>query len=210
MKIKKALILIAGLCYGTLASNAATVSLANVQGGPGVDMLWGDINGQPMNSGIVAVGYFTAGVTEEDISTIEGLFANLANFTTLQSAVPGSSVNFPSAGYLLEDPFTFSPTGLIGRNLYTIATDAASLAFADETSSFSMFRVATIAEDVPLPNDYIANPAGGTIIIGSVGTWEGETAFGSGVYDTLNLVPEPSAALLGAIGALGLLRRRRI
>lgn len=209
MKIKKTLILIAALCYGTLASNAATVSLANVQGGPGVDMLWADLNGQPMNSGIVAVGYFTATVTEENISTVEGLFANLANFTIVQSAVPGSSTNFPTAGYLLEDPTTFSPTGLVGRNLYTIATNAASLALADETSAFSMFRVATIAEDVPLPNDYTANPAGGTIIIGSVGTWEGETEFGPGVYDTLNLVPEPSAALLGAIGALGLLRRRR-
>jgi hypothetical protein len=210
MKIKTTLFIIASMCFGALASNAATVTLANVQGGPGTDMLWAGFDGIPLTSGSVSVGYFTATVTEGDISTVQGLFANLANFTTLQSAVPGSSTNFPSLGYILEDPTTFSPSGLIGRNLYAIATDAASLGAALETSSYSMFRVSPILEDVPFPNDYVANPAGGTIIIGTVGSWTGTTDFGEGTYSTLQLVPEPSAALLGALGALGLLRRRRI
>lgn len=212
MKMKTTLLLIAGLCFGAVASNAATVTLANVQGGPGVDILWADLDGNPLTSGSVSVGYFSATVTEVDISTIEGLFDNLANFTTLQSAVPGTSTAFAAPGYLAEEPTTFSPAGLIGRNLYAIATDAASLGAALETSGFSLFRVSPILEDVPLPNDYVANPAGGTIILGEAGTYTGDLGLGEGDTATLNLVavPEPSAALLGALGALGLLRRRRI
>ena len=47
---------------------------------------------------------------------------------------------------------------------------------------------------------------GATINFGGIGTDAGGTV---ATTQAFNLVPEPSAALLGAIGALGLLRRRR-
>ncbi len=58
-------------------------------------------------------------------------------------------------------------------------------------------------------------PAGNTtytVSSSAVVTFLAKGDIGNGFTNanTLNLVPEPSAALLGALGALGLLRRRRI
>lgn len=220
MKLTQTLIAAGALLAGTFAMQAATVTIVNVQGGPGTDTLWANADGSLMTTGKVSVGYFGPSVTVDQIDTIEELFAKLGGFTILASATPGSSIAFAAPGYLAEDPSdSFSPASLVGRTLYAIATNASSLGVATLTSAYSMFAFGTVIDDDPLPQDYTANPAGLTPIIGSLDTFTGDPGGAAtvtfdpsnGTYTTLKLVavPEPSAALLGAIGALGLLRRRR-
>jgi hypothetical protein len=198
---------------------AATVTIANAQGGAGTDTLWANADGSLMTTGKVSVGYFGSDVTVDQIDTIAELFSKLGGFTILASATPGSSAPIAAPGYLMElPPTSFSPAALVDRTLYAIATNASSLSAATISSAYSMFAFNIVIDDEPLPQDYTANPAGITPIIGSLDTFTGDPGgaatvnFGeaaSGNYTTLKLVPEPSSMLLGAVGALGLLRRRR-
>ncbi len=220
MKLKKTLIVASALVAGALTSNAATYSLFNVAGGPGVDTLWANADGTLMNgTGFVTMGYFATNPLTTDIDTIAELVALKSTFTSVQTATPGNSAAFTAPGFLAEDAAVVSSiTGsnaLIGRKLYAIASNASSLAAATELNAFSLFEVATIVDDVPFEQNYVANPAGSTVIIGEFGVYDDSTGalgLGEGTYTTLKLagVPEPSAALLGAFGVLGLLRRRRI
>ncbi len=226
MKLTQTLFVAGTLLASTIAMQAATVTIANVQYGhdqstpadADPDTLWANANGSLMTTGKVSVGYFGPSVTVDQIDTIEELFAKLGGFTILAYATPGNSTAFAAPGYIAENPSaSFSPASLVGRTLYAIATDASSLSVATLTSAYSMFAFGTLIADELNENDYTANPAGLTPIIGSLDTFTGDPggdateAFGSGTYSTLKLVavPEPSAALLGAVGALALLRRRR-
>jgi MYXO-CTERM domain-containing protein len=170
-------------------------------------------------SGFVTIGYFAAGVNVADIDTIPELIAQLGTFTALQTATPnvsGAGTIFAGPGYVAEDfsiyPLVTAISSLLGRSLYALASDATNLASVTSGSGFSLFFVDTIKEDSPVENQYTANPAGISPIIGTLGTFTGDPGLGEGTYTTLKMsvVPEPSAALLGALGALGLLRRRRI
>lgn len=216
MKLKSTLLVVSGLFAGVLASSAANVVLFNVQGGPGVDTIWANVDGTPMDgSGFVTIGYFANGVTSSQIDTIEELFPLLGSFTSIQTAIPGTSSAFAGPGYLAEDLTNIgSITGanvLLGRSLYVIASDAANIGAATLNSGYSLFFVDTIKDDSPVENQYTGNPAGSTVLIGAVGSVDGDLGLGDGTTSSLQLVtvPEPSAALLGVVGALGLLRRRR-
>jgi hypothetical protein len=219
MKLTHTLFVAGALLASSLASKAATVTIANVQGGAGVDTLWANTDGSLMTTGKIFAGYFGPTVTEDQIDTIAELFSKLGDFTVLASATPGSSTAFEAPGYVAEDPSaSFSPASLVGRTLYAIATNASSLGAATLSSAYSMFTFGTLMADEPIPNDYTANPAGLTPIIGELDSFTGvpggaasESPFGAGTYTTLKMVavPEPSSMLLGAIGALALLRRRR-
>lgn len=214
MKFPKTLLATFGLAASSLVSQAASVIIANYQNGPG-DRLWANVDGVLMASGVVAVGYFDPDVNANQIDTIAELYSKLGSFTILASATPGSSVYINAPGYLSEDGVSFSPDDLLGRTLYAIATNASSLSAATHSSAYSMFAFGTILEDAPTEQAYLVNPSDYSPIIGALGTFTGEPgneAVGAdynGNYATLKLVPEPSSALLGAVGALALLRRRR-
>jgi hypothetical protein len=220
MKLPQTLFVAASFFVSFHDSQAANVVIFNVAGGADIDTLWANADGSLMTTGKVSVGYFGPSVTVDQIDTIAELFSKLGEFTTLTSATPGSSSTFLAPGYVAEDPFQFAPSSLIGRTLYAIATNAASLNAATLSSGYSMFTFGSVVADDLGENDYVANPAGVTPIIGVLGTFTGDPggaatdAFGpaaSGNYTTLKLVavPEPSTTLLGAVGALALLRRRR-
>jgi len=218
MKLKKTLIVASALLAGALTSNAATYAIINVTSGPGSDTLWANVDGTLMNgTGFVTMGYFATNPLTTDIDTIAELVALKSTFTAVQTATPGLSVNFAAPGFLAEEAVSVSSiTGsnaLIGRKLYAIASNAASLAAATALDAFSLFEVATIGDDSPIEQAYVASPSGVTPIIGELDSGDfGDLGLGEGTYTTLKLVgvPEPSAALLGAFGVLGLLRRRRI
>ncbi len=64
---------------------------------------------------------------------------------------------------------------------------------------------------MPDEKEYTINPSGLIPLIGTLGIYNGDAGGGEGEYKTLKttLIPEPSAALLGSLGVLVLLRRRR-
>jgi MYXO-CTERM domain-containing protein len=206
-----------------VSSNAAIFVVTNVITGDGSsDGLFQNKNGTLSSGGVVSMGYFPASyvfnVTNPVNFTSTLLNLDLANFTVLTSAVTGSasaslSGSFP--GYVEAADFQGAniTTGnpLLGRALYVFSGNSATLA---GSTQWGLKQVATIGDDSPLEQTYLGNPFGGSApVIGSTGAFTGDASgLGSSTYQTLQMstaVPEPSAALLGAIGALGLLRRRR-
>jgi nitrate/nitrite transporter NarK len=83
-------------------------------------------------------------------------------------------------------------------------------------SEFALVEAGTIRDDFPMEHTYVpmgSFPYSGSPppIIGTIGTFYGDTGLGEGAYYTLKMsyVPEPSTALLGALGVLGALGLRR-
>jgi hypothetical protein len=198
-------------------SSAATFVVTNVIGGvASTDALYANSDGTLMNGGVVTLGYFgtNAYVPSSSLATIS---TTISDFTIVASGIPGSfseDLGGSFAGFVQGAPVSVAAiTGanpLIGRPLYVFAGNAATLA---GSTAWALKQVNVIVDDVPVETTYLANPLGGAApVIGTFGTFTGNAGGqGSGTFTTLQLavIPEPSAALLGALGALGLLRRRR-
>jgi hypothetical protein len=171
-----------------------------------------------MSSGVVTIGYFPDGVNPTDIAS---LLANIGSFTVIDSQTVGTHYVFEAfgmkvPGYAGTAIAQQVPGGLVSgasllldRDIYSIFTNAASLAAATVVSQFGMVSLGVFLDDVPSENTYFSNPAGRTAIIGSFDSTviEGES------YKTLKMaaaaVPEPSVAVLGGLTALLALRRKR-
>ena len=200
-----------------MASNAsaAVFAVSNVTTGYGYsDALFQLEDNSLSNGGIVAMGYFSGTPSGNlvDIATTVG------DFTILASGLTGSyseSLGGSFAGYIeeiVQGASIIEPNSLIGKSLYVFAGNASTLA---ASTQWALVQVGTIFSDDPVEQTYVAQAFSLTPIIGTVGSYTGNAsglASGSEAYTTLKLVsavPEPTAALLGAFGALGLLRRRR-
>ena len=214
MKLK--LTVVAGLFALACSANAALYLVSNVSAGDNTDILFQNsiAQGSTLSSGgIVALGYFTGGTPS---SSLVGIQATIAAFTPKASALTGSfSVDLEGsfAGYVQAGEVTGAeiPLGsaLIGLPVYVFVGNASTLA---GSTAWALQQVSTIAADSPNVQSYTAVPSGIAPVIGSLGTFTGAVNGASASYSTLQLataVPEPSAAILGVIGALGLLRRRR-
>lgn len=218
--MKKTILAALVACIGY--ANAANMVVSNVALGPGAagDTLFASKANVPLSSGIVTMGYFTAGF-DVNANLAPANWANLvANFTVVTSAVPGtnsSTLGGAFAGYVEAEGFAAGTitTGnpLLGRMLYTFVGGSATLlqSITDPNTGIALFEVRALADDVPFDQTYVANPSLGTVKIGAAGSFEGDAGAGPGTYKTLQLVavPEPSALLLGALGILGFVRRRR-
>ena len=200
----------------TSHANAASYIISNVVVGDGsADALYQNVDNSLLNGGIVALGYFTGGAPS---SSLNDIATTISSFTLQASALTGSSsvsLGGSFAGYVEADLVTgasiTAPNALIGQSMYVFVGNAATLA---TSTAWALASIGTIQDDVPLNQEYNANPLGVTPLIGSVGGYTGNASgFGSSTYSTLKLaqaIPEPSAAVLGAFGALLVLRRRRI
>ena len=216
MKIK--LSLVSALIAMASSANAAIVTVSNVSTGLGdADALYENVDGTLVDGGIVAMGYFGSNNPSGDIANIA---ATIADFTILSFGQLGSysdSLEGSYPGYVeaanidLGDLLTGNP--LIGKKLYAFVGNLSTLA---SSTAYALYLVDTfVQEEAGFGLTYLAQPFGITPLIGSVDTITTlSPAIVSGdpeTYTTLKLVavPEPSAALLGAVGALALLRRRR-
>jgi hypothetical protein len=208
MKLKLALA--SALMALTVSSQAATYIVSNVVDGK-TDVLFQAADNSLLDGGIVAIGYFQTGysfTTSTDAVT---------NFTTLASALSGSpsdGLGGSFKGYVegasVQGLTITGSNALLGVPLYVFVGNSSTLA---ASTAFGLQKVATFAEDFPDDLTYTANLIGApTPVFGTVGSYTGNAGGqGSSTYATLQLaaVPEPSTTLLGAIGALALLRRRR-
>lgn len=196
-------------------AQAATLVVSNVATGYGdADALLQNVNGSLMSGGVAHLGVFSS-APSGDLSLIG---TTIANFTILATGIPGAlSETWGAAvpGYVesaaanLGSVTTGSP--FLGQALYLFVGNSGNLG---ASNAWALVQVNTIKNDVPFNNTYTAQPFGLTPVIGNIGSANAISP-GDGLpetYTTLQLeaVPEPSAILLGAIGVLGLLRRRRI
>ena len=189
MKLK--LLLAAASLAFILQASAALMGINNLTVGTG-DTLYADKDNVTMSQGIVTIGYFPDGVNPTDIPS---LLANLGSFTVIDNQTAGTHYMFAGFGMVVPGyaatqfpkqvpggPVT-GDNPLLGRNIYSIVSDAASLAAATADNQFAMFSMGVFLDDSPSEKTYIANPAGTTPIIGSFGRTfvEGE------IYNTLKM-----------------------
>ena len=153
------------------------------------------------------VGYYSGGVlsTSANFATVNALWTNVGtvNFATGTALSGVSGVN----GWFAIPSTTYNSvtSGLGGKNIALWITNGSG-------DNLVMVSSSTFKNDGDIPNAASvgvssAAKATWTLDLGTVTTSGANSGFG-GSY-VLNVVPEPSAALLGAFGALALLRRRR-
>lgn len=213
----------------TLNAMAGTVSIQSITDGmggtttPGETMIL-SVGGSPLASGFAGGGYFSITDAEVNLAVSSSNFALLA-----QSFVSIASDNFASGvntvfgagnipGFYAANPVSYgAPGSLLGKTLYTFIGDGASLL---ASGAFALYRHAdTIDADLPFEDGNSLLLANGTLLVGTTGTGtynstginpdSGSANQSVGTIRLVQAIPEPSTALLGAIGALGLLRRRR-
>lgn len=136
----------------------------------------------------------TAGATP-----IQGVFA--ASGTTEDLSAPGNATAGKNIYVLFGNNSVFS-------NSTQAAVLKMSILFASSEPTTST---------VSIRNSTTPTSPNGTMLLGAHNVFSGDPTPTSAAptplapfYSLSNLVPEPSSALLGALGALGLLRRRRI
>lgn len=219
--MKKLLYSIAITSAMVVTAHSATFTLANVLSGTGdTDALYQGTDDSLLTGGIVAMGYFNNGYAG-DLTDLSSINNHITNFNVEASAIVGQvgdNIFGTGAlpGYLQNGTpvsgSTFTGGFPVSQQMYVFVGNAATLAASD---AWALKSIGTILDDNPFEQAYVANPFGGAApLIGSVGSFTGDATGGATPSDTfttlkLEAVPEPSAALLGALGSLLLLRRRR-
>ncbi|MES2476798.1 MAG: hypothetical protein V4640_13525 [Verrucomicrobiota bacterium] len=216
LKITCAFLALAGTSFGALVSLSSVGSNYNGTDDYGILLS----NGTPVaqGAGIARAGYFT--ISDSLVASLAGsgdyatLFAT-GNFVTVTSddftginAAYGANAGFVSG--------SISNYDAAGRNntLYCYFTSGTDLGLIKTTSTLVPDLGGTSPEFSYLLN-FATGVGQGTALIGAAGPTYQVAYNGLGPAPTnvqsfqLAAVPEPSAALLGALGALGLLRRRR-
>jgi hypothetical protein len=214
-KMKKYLISLLASTSLFSSSFGAVFALNNIVNEDTTDWLLQNPDGSLADGGIVSIGYFTGGLSSPSLSSISSI---IAGYTTVHSVTSGSSFDILGPGVhpgyfesSVYDAGTItSPSTLISLPIYLFAGNNSTLA---TSTAFALLQVGTIADDQPFPQTYVAGLDGGVLVanIGVEGSYTGPTVVTTGTFTTIQLaaIPEPSSAMLGALGALALLRRRR-
>jgi hypothetical protein len=234
--MKKNILLSSFACAFAFVSSAsaATIAATGIIDGAGGDTLVLGTAGNKLATGIASTGYFT--ITDSAVagfaatyqadpsnsaakSSLVSAFVGLSNdnfvagaMNTFSAVVPGGYVSSVDLGLL-----GLSYAGL-NKVLYTFFGDGANLG-ASAGIGLALHTGVTLDRDdnvaAPDSNDAGLNNPYQSLIRGAINTTIYDaTALGGGAETNaaafqLVGIPEPSAALLGALGALGLLRRRR-
>lgn len=199
------------LCVTSFAS-AGVVSGTNIDLGASGDtiILTGTT---PAVTGIATGGWFTAGFDVAGAIASNNFASLVSNFHVLASGqLGGDDALGPGykGNYLFSNNYVLGTDVALGTVLYTFIGNAANLS---SSTLFALIQhTETVGPDSPSPDSNNLNFGNGTVLIGQKGTTTYN--FGGGNVSTPSLtlvaaIPEPSTLLLGAVGALGLLRRRR-
>mgnify|MGYP000501234747 CR=1 FL=1 len=163
-----------------------------------------------------------AGAFLGNFSINDGDIASISSSTDLVNSFNlynTGGFNAPTPPLSLAGTFGVSgsvPVGSFnGSNIYLLSTDSRDIGSATEFGVVKLSNTFNVADDAnPNPIDITLNAGAGTVLAGDFGVVQfapsplnptGE----NDAFRTAQLVPEPSVALLGALGVLGLLRRRR-
>jgi hypothetical protein len=165
-------------------------------------------------SGINAnLGFFNAGFDFAAAVTTSDFGSLLGNYNIIASGLIGATASAFGEDYAGLINFSGNLTATagspsIGQQLmiwYSPVGDAATVLGLLNTGQ-------VVAVDGFPPTEYTLSPATGTALIGEIGSAQfsaGALGLSEVSAPAFELIPEPSVALLGAFGVLGLLRRRR-
>jgi hypothetical protein len=156
------------------------------------------------------VGSYTGGALTgaATFATINEFWTNVGSYTFATAAAGNYNGSFKG------DPLAHTDAlGLAGDNIWVWVTNGSTDNLLMQAINSTAGENFQFKADAAIPNSVAldiraSTLAGWELALGTF-TTEGANASYGGSY-VLNVVPEPSAALLGAFGAIGLLRRRRI
>jgi len=226
MKIMKKITLLGLATVLVYTSQAATYLLANATGGSTTQSIV-DKDGVFINGGSVTIGYYTAA----DLSYLTGATTTatlLQNFVSLgtSSVGPNATVAPNTLQGVFSVQATYTANGTTGGKVpFLLFGNAATFAASTQVAviGFSALTSGNFASADPSSlTGNIRNTTPtftlGTIYKGTWGTFSGDPSPGTAAPATpapfyglssLAVIPETSTSLLGALGALALLRRRR-
>lgn len=210
---------------GTIATSNGIASTGTLSD-PSAPAAVGSFTGyqSPGSTGIVAFGVF--GTTNSSIFTqstdaqITGAVATGLSSLVATFVQFGASGGFNATGaFGTKGVFTRNTSATVtgsvftSRNIYALIGNGTTFANSSELlvlKSTSLFEAAQDA--IPTAQTVTLNTASASLLFGrnlaDVRTTTADASATPG-WGTAQAVPEPSTALLGAIGALGILRRRR-
>jgi hypothetical protein len=206
-------LLLAGLFCLVSSVNAATINIGGATGGrlavltSGGSAPTGFLTSA--NSYFITIGHFAADPTFNSGDAQNSFNGIVSTFIPLRSATVGNPVVTVASvtGGLLGGAFSgTNPAGLDGKQIYVLITDSLSLASATQ---FGVLKSPLLFPN-PVSGSGTTNTsssvAGMLQVIGSVTDSPGTDR---DFVKLVQIVPEPSVALLGALGVFGLIRRRR-
>jgi hypothetical protein len=188
--------------YSTTFAQAVTTSSANPLTIPGALI--------PDQGGFTGVGYFTIAdsaiptTSATDLATAFRVFGASGVFGISQ--IGGVYQNVAGGGRV------GAASEFLGKNIYVFNTNAATIAGSSQGLVFKSTQTFTNDSALPVDSEFVVDlGTSGSYVFGGIAGPNLEIApdFSVPTVQMVAFVPEPSAALLGAVGALGLLRRRR-
>jgi hypothetical protein len=193
---------------GIITSDGKTFRAGTTDG----DVFTGNpgISGGP---GVVAFGVFStdnfAGITQP--SQITSLFTSFGAPNAFAAAGTGGNRSIFSIARNVD----ITGSAFANKNIYLFAGNGTTFAESTEFLVVKMNQTFLPGDDsafAVVPNVITISPANSSVLLGKlvadVRTTNSDASVTPG-WQTVVLIPEPSTALLGLIGALGLLRRRR-
>lgn len=195
MKYALSLFGVAALCI--TSANAATIAVGRGIGNPGI--IAATSGGTALSAGgySISVGSFATEPTiTSDFSSLLAAVASFNTFATLPSPVSGVTVGTITGSFNgngAPDPTLFNL-----KPIYFVIENAGEYGIFKVLAgtSFPANVAAVVSTSVTLSSGLAITP------LANAGTVQGNNF-------RLVAIPEPSTMLLGALGALGLLRRRR-
>ena len=196
---------IAFLAASTVASFGTVVIVTNGRGPTSTREIT-----NPANALVAGFGAFGV-LNEAGITGATTTFAGL-NFTQF-GAGAGAVTTSTSGQFSFTDNINMTPGGagdpFNGKNIYLIAGfGGTSLATSTSLFIYKFADTYGLVDSATSITETLSSNAGTTLLGTEVGN-PMTTASGRFAAATITSVPETSTALLGALGALGLLRRRR-
>lgn len=215
----------------TAMSHAAVYSITNSIGDSTVGITQADgkpagsatVKGFNTTQGFGMFGYFKT-LSDPQImlaSTVTDLVADFSSFNTNASAFGattlGNNGTITMGNADLDVGVAGAGAAFNGKSLYMVFANVANSTLLTQTTQFLILKHLTETfdptDDVPAVKNVTFSAADTALLVGQVGTYSFKTrtsdTTAGPAWNTAVLVPESSTALLGALGAIGLLRRRR-
>lgn len=197
---------------GATASGIVDSQLRAFRAGTAVgDAFTGASGGISAGPGVVAVGIFST----DDIGSFssEQLVSAFTNFGDVTNTFAAAGATGNRGVFSLSTGGSVAGSEFSGKNIYLFAGNGTSFATSTEFLVFKSDSIFSDADDAsPTAVLLTFRPETGTTLWGNVladlKTANNDTSATSG-WQMLAPIPEPSVAVLGLLGGLGLLRRRR-
>ncbi len=218
--------ILASLFCALTYSHAATYVLTNNQGSPASSNAITNSSGVAFSNGtagVASVGYFNVDDSTLSSATSSTVFTtNFVAWNTATSPNADGSVNFVNSatpvfarGYFTLNAAsrTVAGSAFANKNMYILVGNGLTFGASTEFLVLKSTAQFLASDDPTLPNVTVRFTTTNTSVVfgntgGDVKTTNADSSVNAS-WQTAAPVPETSTSLLGAIGALALLRRRR-